>query len=114
MTDFRHEIDALKKDLHGLIELNGELKDEVMELREENEELKKHVTATFKEVIPNKTKGISANARKLLDKLAVRVEKLENEFLVKQLDHNYIESMQSAFRDLACEFRQTVAANDSH
>jgi cell division protein FtsI/penicillin-binding protein 2 len=98
------ELAKIRKDVKGLIDLNGDLKDEVIDLKADNRSLTKKVNKTH-------TKGVSKSTLEKIKSLESMVQKLSDE---QFLDRQYYNNTFTAALGLTKELRQTVAANDSH
>lgn len=103
MSDIRKELERLKTDFTGLLDVCGSLKDEVEDLKEENENLKAKLSTQ------KQSRGVSASTVARIRQLESAVTRLTNEHL---LDRQLVTNNLTAMIGLTSEFRQTVAAND--
>lgn len=104
MSDIHLELERLKKDMAGIVEISAELKDKVEDLELENAALRGQVKNI-------KTKGISATLRAEIRNLKSCVQKVSQAQL---LDRQYVTNNMTAMLGMTKEFQQTVAANDHH
>ena len=104
MSDIRIELERLKKDMAGIVEISADLKDKVEDLEEENATLRSQMSKI-------KTKGISATLRAEIRNLKSCVQKITKEQL---LDRQYVTNNMTAMLGMTKEFKETVAANDHH
>lgn len=106
-----NELAKLRKDVAGLSDISGDLKDQLIELEEANQVLHQTISDTHAQFIQGKKepKGLSRAALTLLKNMQAQVTKIEAHMLN---DQQYIRNANRAMQDMAVELRNTVAAND--